>query len=208
MPSRGPYRRHSGQFKLPLCSDIRSGKIGRQEAQKIVKQIKAEGGMVMVQDPLLRRVCRYAAECGGHGPLGFHFAGRADGRGAARLHPHRGPGRDQTTDHADGKRAYSGDPARAAVRRGARFSRVQTRHESFPASNGAWASPASSLSPNSANIPRNRRGDAAYSRDSTKEMLDDIEGSPWKTRLKIRAIRVAYSTYHKWRRLFSVLIGR
>ena len=34
MPSRGPYRRHSAQFKLQRCSDIRSGKIGRREAQK------------------------------------------------------------------------------------------------------------------------------------------------------------------------------
>jgi hypothetical protein len=34
MPSRGPYRRHSAQFKLQFCSDIRSGKIGRRETQK------------------------------------------------------------------------------------------------------------------------------------------------------------------------------
>ena len=32
--SRGPYRRHSAQFKLQLCHDIRSGTIGRKEAQR------------------------------------------------------------------------------------------------------------------------------------------------------------------------------
>jgi putative transposase len=32
--SRGPYRRHSPQFKLELCSDIRSGVIGRREVQR------------------------------------------------------------------------------------------------------------------------------------------------------------------------------
>lgn len=32
--SRGPYRRHSPQFKLQLCHDIRSGAIGRKEAQR------------------------------------------------------------------------------------------------------------------------------------------------------------------------------
>ena len=34
MSSRGPYRRHSPQFKLQLCNDIRSGALGRREAQK------------------------------------------------------------------------------------------------------------------------------------------------------------------------------
>jgi len=34
MSARGPYRRHSQQFKLQLCSDIRDGKLGRREAQK------------------------------------------------------------------------------------------------------------------------------------------------------------------------------
>ena len=34
MSARGPYRRHSAPFKLQLCSDIRSGKLGRREAQK------------------------------------------------------------------------------------------------------------------------------------------------------------------------------
>lgn len=34
MSARGPYRRHSAAFKLQLCSDIRSGKLGRREAQK------------------------------------------------------------------------------------------------------------------------------------------------------------------------------
>ncbi len=33
MKSRGPYRRHSMQFKLQLCQDIRGGVIGRREAQ-------------------------------------------------------------------------------------------------------------------------------------------------------------------------------
>ncbi len=34
MSSRGPYRRHSPQFKLQLCNDIRSGALARREAQK------------------------------------------------------------------------------------------------------------------------------------------------------------------------------
>jgi len=34
MSSRGPYRRHTPQFRLQLCSDIRSGAVGRREAQK------------------------------------------------------------------------------------------------------------------------------------------------------------------------------
>ena len=32
--SRGPYRRPSLQFKLQLCTDIRSGAIARREAQR------------------------------------------------------------------------------------------------------------------------------------------------------------------------------
>lgn len=32
--SRGPYRSHSMQFKIQLCTDIRSGVIGRREAQR------------------------------------------------------------------------------------------------------------------------------------------------------------------------------
>jgi transposase-like protein len=35
MKSRGPYRRHSTQFKLQLCQDIRGGVIGRRDAQRI-----------------------------------------------------------------------------------------------------------------------------------------------------------------------------
>jgi transposase-like protein len=34
MTSRGPYRRHSTPFKLQLCQDIRSGIIGRRDAQR------------------------------------------------------------------------------------------------------------------------------------------------------------------------------
>ncbi len=34
MTSRGPYRRHSTPFKLQLCHDIRSGIIGRCDAQR------------------------------------------------------------------------------------------------------------------------------------------------------------------------------
>jgi transposase len=34
MSARGSYRSHSLQFKLQLCTDIRSGKIGRREAQQ------------------------------------------------------------------------------------------------------------------------------------------------------------------------------
>ncbi|TCL63274.1 hypothetical protein EV286_11788 [Rhizobium sp. BK251] len=34
MKSRGPYRRHSTQFKLQLCQDIRSGVVGRRDAQR------------------------------------------------------------------------------------------------------------------------------------------------------------------------------
>src|SRR5260363_286347 len=35
MSTRSLYRRHSPQFKLPLCADIRDGKIGRREAKRI-----------------------------------------------------------------------------------------------------------------------------------------------------------------------------
>jgi transposase len=34
MSSRSLYRRHSPQFKLQLCTDIRNGKIGRREARR------------------------------------------------------------------------------------------------------------------------------------------------------------------------------
>jgi transposase len=34
MTSRGPYRRHSTPFKLQLCQDIRTGVIGRRDAQR------------------------------------------------------------------------------------------------------------------------------------------------------------------------------
>jgi transposase len=34
MSSRGPYRRHSAQFTLQLCHDIRSGVLGRRDAQR------------------------------------------------------------------------------------------------------------------------------------------------------------------------------
>src|SRR5690554_3372131 len=34
MSPRGPYRRHSMQFKLQLCQDIRNGVIGRRDAQR------------------------------------------------------------------------------------------------------------------------------------------------------------------------------
>jgi len=34
MSSRGPYRWHSAQFKLQLCHDIRSGTLGRRDAQQ------------------------------------------------------------------------------------------------------------------------------------------------------------------------------
>jgi transposase len=34
MSSRGPYRRHSAQFRLQLCHDIRSGTLGRRDAQR------------------------------------------------------------------------------------------------------------------------------------------------------------------------------
>lgn len=34
MSTRGPYRRHSPQFKLQLCADIRNGKIGRCETRR------------------------------------------------------------------------------------------------------------------------------------------------------------------------------
>ena len=34
MSSRAPYRRHSPQFKLQLCQEIRSGALGRRDAQK------------------------------------------------------------------------------------------------------------------------------------------------------------------------------
>jgi class 3 adenylate cyclase len=34
MSPRGPYRRHSPQFRLQLCQDIRSGAIGRRDAAR------------------------------------------------------------------------------------------------------------------------------------------------------------------------------
>jgi transposase-like protein len=34
MSSRGRYRRHSPQFRLQLCQDIRSGAIGRRDAAR------------------------------------------------------------------------------------------------------------------------------------------------------------------------------
>ncbi|MFC7556612.1 transposase [Pseudoroseomonas wenyumeiae] len=34
MPSRGTYWRHSPQFRLQLCQDIRSGAIGRRDAAR------------------------------------------------------------------------------------------------------------------------------------------------------------------------------
>src|ERR1700685_4593493 len=34
MKSRGPYRRHSTQFKLQLCQNIRNGIIGRRDAAR------------------------------------------------------------------------------------------------------------------------------------------------------------------------------
>src|SRR5260364_184653 len=34
MSTRSLYRRHSPQSKLPLCADIRDGKIGRREAKR------------------------------------------------------------------------------------------------------------------------------------------------------------------------------
>ena len=34
MTERGPYRRHPPEFKLQLCREIRSGQLGRRDAQK------------------------------------------------------------------------------------------------------------------------------------------------------------------------------
>lgn len=34
MSAKRPYRRHSLQFKIQVCSDVRSGKVGRREALK------------------------------------------------------------------------------------------------------------------------------------------------------------------------------
>mgnify|MGYP000853290016 FL=1 len=34
MTSRGPYRRYSTPFKLQLCQDIRTGALGRRDAQR------------------------------------------------------------------------------------------------------------------------------------------------------------------------------
>jgi transposase-like protein len=34
MLSRGPYRRHTPQFRLQLCHEIRSGAIGRRDAAR------------------------------------------------------------------------------------------------------------------------------------------------------------------------------
>ena len=35
--SRGPYRSHSMQFKIQLCTNIRSGIIGRREAHRRIQ---------------------------------------------------------------------------------------------------------------------------------------------------------------------------
>jgi hypothetical protein len=37
MNMRGAYRRHTARFKLQLCQDIRSGVIGRRDAQRTYK---------------------------------------------------------------------------------------------------------------------------------------------------------------------------
>ena len=37
MTSRTPARRHDAEFKLQLCRDIRSGAIGRREAQRLYR---------------------------------------------------------------------------------------------------------------------------------------------------------------------------
>lgn len=37
MSSRGPYRRHAPDFKIQLCQDIRSGAVGRRDAQRKYK---------------------------------------------------------------------------------------------------------------------------------------------------------------------------
>jgi hypothetical protein len=34
MPTRGPYRRHSAQFKLQLCQESRYGDLGRRGDQQ------------------------------------------------------------------------------------------------------------------------------------------------------------------------------
>jgi transposase len=34
MSSRGPYRRHTPQFRLQLCHEIRSGATGRRDAAR------------------------------------------------------------------------------------------------------------------------------------------------------------------------------
>lgn len=35
MSTRGPHRRHSAQFKLQPCNDIRSGALDRRDAQRM-----------------------------------------------------------------------------------------------------------------------------------------------------------------------------
>lgn len=37
--ARGRYRRHSPQFKLQLCSDIRTGVMGRRDAPGITAKV-------------------------------------------------------------------------------------------------------------------------------------------------------------------------
>lgn len=34
MSSRGSYRRHSSQFKIQVCQEIRAGELGRRGAQE------------------------------------------------------------------------------------------------------------------------------------------------------------------------------
>ncbi len=71
MSARGPYRRHSPQFKLQLCSDIGSGKLGRREAQRIY-QISAnliqlwltqyERGELNVEDAAATTMAEYETQ--------------------------------------------------------------------------------------------------------------------------------------------------
>jgi transposase len=71
MSARGPYRRHSPQFKLPLCTAIRHGKIGRREARRTY-QISAnliqlwlsqyDRGELNVEEAAATTISEYEAE--------------------------------------------------------------------------------------------------------------------------------------------------
>jgi transposase len=52
MSARGPYRRHSQQFKMQLCTDIRDGKLGRRKSRRQASDIYDELWLVVLVFPI------------------------------------------------------------------------------------------------------------------------------------------------------------